>query len=390
VCVELPKAKRDLNLKRIIRITLLALLAVSSASAEQFHKVAYYNVGYRNFPFQVITADFRNNGNTDLAVADYLSGRVSILLGNGDGTFRPLLSFAVPAAFALATGDFDGDGKADLAVVESDGATNGLLDIYLGNGDGTFHKSGDYQTGASTASIAVADFNGDGFLDVAVANKGFDKPGSVMVFFGTGKGTLKKPATYKMLGGPYGIAAADLNGDHHPDLAVAEDTGGSVAVLINDGTGKFLKPVVYSVGGGEAVDVKIADLRHDGRNDLAVVNASLSSIEVLLNNGDGTFGAAKSYPTSLPGESTGADGVAIADFNLDGKLDLAASNQDGNSALLYGKGDGTFKAAVPIHDEIKFDGASGLTAGDFNNDKAPDLAFAMYFKNKIAIMINTR
>jgi len=83
----------------------------------------------------------------------------------------------------------------------------------------------------------------------------------------------------------------------------------------------------------------------------------------------------KLYPTSLPGESTGADGVVIADFNLDGKLDLAASNQDGNSALLYGKGDGTFKAAVPIHDEIKFDGAFGLTVGDFNHDQAPDLAF---------------
>ena len=80
----------------------------------------------------------------------------------------------------------------------------------------------------------------------------------------------------------------------------------------------------------------------------------------------------------------------IADFNLDGKLDLAASNKNGNSVLLYGKGDGTFKAAIPIHNEIKFTGAIGLTAGDFNNDKAPDLAFAMYFINKVAVLLNTQ
>jgi hypothetical protein len=192
----------------------------------------------------------------------------------------------------------------------------------------------------------------------------------------------------RKLGPAPNIAAADLKGDKYPDLATV--TAGNVAILMNDGTGKFLKPVTYSAGGGEVVDVKIADFRHDGRNDLAVVNASLSAIAVLLNNGDGTFGTAKLYPTSLPGESTGADGVVIADFNLDGKLDLAASNQDGNSALFYGKGDGTFKPAIPIHDEIKFTGAIGLSGGDFNHGNAPDLAFAMYFKPKVAILLNTQ
>ena len=142
-------------------------------------------------------------------------------------------------------------------------------------------------------------------------------------------------------------------------------------MLINDGTGHFGKPVSYDAGGGEVADVKIADLRHDGRNDLAVVNRSINEIAILLNNGDGTFAPAKFYVTGFSW-GTGTNGVVIADFNLDGKLDLAASNQDGNSALLYGKGDGTFKPAIPIDDEIKFTGAMGLAVGDFNNDGAPD------------------
>ena len=375
-------------MKGVTRITLLALLAVSGAAAGQFHKVAYYSLGYRNLPFQVISADFRNNGKTDLAVADWLSGHVSILLGNGDGTFQKAIRFEVPNPIALAVGDFNEDGKPDLAVIEFGGTGHSLLALFLGEGDGKFRAGATYELAIQSAGIALADFNGDGHLDVAASSGGEGKTGNVMIFFGTGKGTLEKPTTYKVAGTPGNIAAADLNGDKHPDLATV--TAGTVAILLNDGTGKFLKPVTYDAGGGEAVDVKIADLRHDGRNDLAVVNASLSAIAVLLNNGDGTFGTAKLYPTSLPGQSTGADAVAIDDFNLDGKLDLAASNQDGNSALFYGKGDGTFQAAVPIHDEIKFDGAISLTVGDFNNDKAPDLAFAMYFKNKIAVMINTR
>jgi hypothetical protein len=354
----------------LLGLTTLSVGA-SIASAGQFKQAVYYRVGSNDLPRQVVTADLRNVGVLDLVIADYLSNHVSVLLGNGDGTFQKPLRFPVSSPIGIATGDMNGDGKPDFVIIESGGTGNSLLVVFLGNGDGTFRQAGTGQLGIYSANVTLADFNGDGHLDVAVANRGFDKPGSVMVFFGDGKGNLRDRTTYKVDGGPWGIAAGDLNRDHHPDLAVALDLNGSVAVLINDGTGNFLNPTTYNAGGGEVVDVKIADLRHDGRNDLVVANASLSAVGVLLNNGDGTFGAVNLYPTSLPGESTGADGVVVADFNLDGKLDLAASNQDGNSALFYGKGDGTFKAAVPIRDEIKFDGASSLTVGDFNHDKAP-------------------
>ncbi len=381
-------------MQRTIRSLAFAVAALAitsqSASAGQFKKAVYYGTGRNNTPYGIISAKFTNSGHLDLALTDYPGSTLSILLGNGDGTFQKPKRFSVPAAFALGSGDFDEDGNVDVAVVESAGDSTGRIQLFLGEGDGKFHAGASFNLGVEPTSISVADLNEDGHLDLVVANNGGQTgDGSVMVFLGTGKGTFKKSATYKISGSPWAVAAGDLNGDHHPDFAVT-NISGYVSVLLNDGTGKFEKPVTYNAGGGEGVDVKIGDLRHDGRNDLVVANASLSAIPVLLNKGDGTFGTAELYPTSLPGESTGADGVVIADFNMDGKLDLAASNQDGNSALFYGKGDGTFKAAIPIHDEIKFDGAFGLAVGDFNNDQAPDLAFAMYFKPKVAIMLNTK
>jgi FG-GAP-like repeat len=230
----------------VFAVAVLAITA-QSAGAGQFKKAVYYHAGLR--PYHVITADFNNDGNADLAFADWVSEQVVIFLGNGDGTFQKQRVFSLPAAIAVASGDFNEDGNLDLAVTQSGGTGDGVVTILLGDGKGDFHKSASYVIGVASTSVAVADFNGDGHLDVVVTDKGFYKAGDIIVFFGTGKGTLKKGTKYKMSGGPFSVAAQDLNGDDHPDLAVAEETGGSIAVLINDGTGKFLKPVTYNAGG---------------------------------------------------------------------------------------------------------------------------------------------
>jgi hypothetical protein len=371
----------------------LVVLAVACAvgphaKADQFKHVVYYGAGQR--PYKVVAAQFTKTDNADLAVADYLTDRVIILLGNGDGTFQKPINFAAPAPIALAAGDFNEDGNQDLAVVESGGTGDGAVAIYLGDGKGGFKLSASYAIGVASVSLTVADFDGDGHLDLAVTNKGFNNPGNVMTFFGDGHGKLRSRKTYKVAGGPFGIAAADLNGDHYSDLVVTGDLDGSVAVLINDGTGSFQKPVTYDAGGGEVVDVKIADLRNNGKQDLVIANGSHGMV-VLLNKGNGTFGPAKIYPPCAGNPPCeGPEAVVVADFNQDGHLDAAVATNIDDSYFYYGRGDGTFGLAKHLKDPIHFQGGFSIATGDFNNDKAPDLAIPIEVKGKVAILLNTK
>jgi hypothetical protein len=364
----------------------LAILSAGASNlrARQFKRAVYYAAGSR--PYQVVTAKLTNSGNVDLVVADYLTGQIFVLLGNGDGTFQKATNFSATAPVALAVADFNGDGKEDLVVAESPDAGESTIAILLGDGTGKFRQSASYPSGVETTGVAVADFNGDGNQDVAVANNA----GNVMVFFGTGKGTLKKPTSYALPGKsiPYGIAAGDLNEDHSPDLAVAEDGAGSVAVLLNDGTGHFKKPVTYNAGGGEVVDLKIADLRNNGDQDLVIANAS-QGLVVLLNKGNGTFGQPAIYPPTCQ-DCVAPMACVVADLNLDNKLDVACATNIDDSYLFYGKGNGKFGPPIPIDDTIHFQGGFGITTGDFNNDGAPDLAIPIELKGKVAIMLNTK
>jgi len=354
-----------------------------NAQAGQFKHVVYYPAG--QLPYDVVATQLTTSGNVDLVFADYLSNQVVTLLGNGDGTFQKPIQFSAPAPTSLAIGDFNEDGINDLAVLESGGTGDGALAIFLGDGKGGFKLSSSSQTGGASISVAVADFNGDGHLDVAVSNN----RGTAMTFFGDGHGKLGGRKGYKVTGGPFGIAAADLNGDHHPDLVVTQVRNGSVAVLMNDGSGKFLKPVTYNAGGGEVVDVKIADLRNNGDQDLVIANDSQGMV-VLLNKGDGTFGKPAIYRPCSGKCSAGPGACTVADFNLDGKLDVACSANIDDSYFFYGKGDGTFGTAIAIADTIKNQGGFSIASGDFNNDNAPDLAIPIELKGKVAILLNTQ
>jgi len=379
-------------MKRVIWIVLIAVTALSiapAASAGQFEKAVYYKLGDQQEAFQVISAEFTHSGNLDLAVADYLSSEVSILLGNGNGTFQKAITFPAPAPIALAAGDLNGDGNEDLAIIESGGTGNGALAVFLGDGTGHFRKKATYTLGLESVFLVEADFNGDGHLDVAVTNKGDlnHKHGNVMVFFGKGDGTLEKPRAYAIPNAPEGIAASDMNGDDHPDLAVTEFTGNSVAVLLNDGTGKFHLDATYGVGAGEAMGVAIGDLNHDGKPDLVVANVD-AGIDVLLNQGGGKFGDATLYRNCKYSCFPGPFAVVIADFNLDGNLDVAGVDYSQKMVLYYGKGNGKFDNPVPLY--IWLGGGYSLTAGDFNNDGAPDLAVASFGTDYISVLLNTQ
>jgi hypothetical protein len=369
-------------------LVLAGLTVVSpSAIAGEFKKPVYYKLPTRSGPASMVTADFNGDGNLDLAIGDGATSQISVLMGKGKGAFHAAKSFSAQVPSDLGVGDFNGDHIPDLAVVEYAGSGNGTLGIYLGNGDGTFRNFANYQLGSESNSITVADFNGDGHLDVAVTNaSGGGQGGSVMVFFGKGNGTFGKPAIYKLPGGPGGIAAGDLNGDGHPDLVVTEAQGNAVAIFMNTGHGKFKKSETYPVACGEPTKPAIADFGHNGSADLAI--GCTTGVDVFLGNEDGTFSGPTFYSTQAIGEAV--DRVVVADFRHSGNLDLAAVLAVGNPALLYGNGDGTFQSAIPI--ELHGDeGGSGLVEGDFNYDGWSDLAILTLEPkdvDEVAVLLN--
>ena len=360
-------------------------MAANSAAARQFKKPVYYKTG--DNVWGMATADFNHDGKLDLAFAEFFTGQVGIMLGNGNGAFQSPRYFSVPGALQLAVGDFNGDNILDLAVVEYGGTGHSALGVFLGDGKGNFKESATYELGVESTSLVAADFDGDGYLDIAVTNRfGYGNnghEGAVLMFYGKGDGTFRKPDVYRLPGEPYGIAAGDFNGDHQVDLAVAEDSGGSVAILMNNGQGKFKHIVTYPTD-AEADYIAVADLGHRGVLDLVVSNAA-GDVAILLGNGDGTFGGATLYSTALLGE--GPVGVAIADFRGNGNLDVAVVLDNGYPGLFYGNGDGSFQPVVRITG-LDYPG-NALAAGVFGKDNEPDLVVGAISKG-IAILINAQ
>jgi hypothetical protein len=385
-----PRSQKMKYVYKLFLMVLSLLCASFVLAASPFRKPTFYPVGLE--PQVVITADFNNDGKLDLATADFTSQDVSILLGKGDGTFRRAHQFSTTLSpSALAVGDFNGDGNLDLAVTEY-GLGPSALAIFLGKGDGTFVAGPVYTAVSLPYDISVADFNGDGHLDLAVVNDGTN---TIAIMLGNGDGTFQKPYTFHAPL-PERVLAVDLNGDGHPDLAVLAYCGrnpktcasGAVEVLLNDGHGTFGKPSYFSVKGVGPDGIAAADLNQDGKTDLVVANNNFqqpSTISVLLGKGDGTFKPTVNYPVGA-----GPAGIAIADFNGDGKADIAVANTGSATvSVLYGNGNGTFKAAQ----NLLFASGSlpiSVAAADFNGDGAPDLAVALDYANEVAVQLNKR
>ena len=326
-------------------------------------------------PRGVVVADFNNDGKPDLAVINRGSASVSILKGNGDGTFSAQTSFGAGTdPIALAVGDFNGDGKLDLVTANR---ASYDISVLLGNGDGTFQAHVDYSAGTEPISIVTADFNGDGKLDVAEVNSADN---TISVYLGVGNGTFQAQVTYPTGSSPNAIVAGDFNGDGIVDLAAADSAISNVGLLLGHGDGTFAAATFFPTG-SDPDGLLAADLNGDGKLDLVAANNGSNSISVLLNNGAGTFAPAVDYPVGrLP------FAISAVDVYNTGKLAIAVVNfSDDTVSLLSGNGNGTFNAGSAVTFET---GGSpiGMAVGDFNLDGRPDLVVSNSEDNTVSVL----
>lgn len=310
----------------------------------------------------VLVGDFNGDHKLDVALS---SGSLNIALGKGDGTFAPTLTYGSDgSAENLVSGDFNGDGIPDVVMTNFNGNENTAVSILLGNGDGSFGATSSYTTGQTSVGIVTADFNGDGKPDLATVNIGSS---NVSVLLGTGKGKLANAVNYNVSSGQYGpLVSADFNGDKHPDLASVNYSAGTVSILLNQGNGTFGVYRDYAAGSNPTTLVA-GDFNRDGANDIVVGNSN--GLYFLKGNGKGGFA---SPVVAAAGSSPYA--MTVADFNGDGNLDVASvsGSYESSSVTVYmGKGDGTFAAAVNYGVGI---GPVSVVAADFNHDGKIDLA----------------
>jgi hypothetical protein len=363
-----------------------------------FRKIVIYDSG-GVYATGIAVGDLNGDGKLDLVVANQVcpSTRVNclgVLLGNGDGTFKPAVTYPDGGIETFSAGglfvpvmisDIDGDSRPDLVVVSETDPDygDGRVGVLLGNGDGTFKAVVTYDSGGfAPFSAALADLNGDGKPDMVVFNcspsgsSDCSQNGTVGVMLGNGDGTFQSVTKYDSggLGGTSALVIADVNGDGRPDILVGNNcpgncTGiGSFGVLMGKGDGTFQAAIAYPLSGvGGVESITVGDLNGDGKPDLAIVG---NGVDAYLNKGDGTFRLASANPTTGNTQQ-----VFLTDLDGDGKLDIVDINiTSGTADARLGNGDGTFQSLQTF--KLGGNQISWGTIADVNGDGRPDLVSA--------------
>ena len=357
--------------------------------------VTYNSGGY--FPTALAIADVNGDGKPDLLVAstcmvnDCSTGEVSVLLGNGNGTFNAPVSYSSGGAGAtsLAVSDVNGDKKADIVVANCGpfglntcgvaNSGNGVLGVLIGNGDGTFQTAVKYDSGGkAAASVAVADINRDNNPDLLVADECGSTstclPGSAGVLLGNGDGTFQPAVVYDTKYDVGYISAEDVSGDGNLDLLLASRGNNRVGVLIGNGDGTFQPIAIYQPGGISTSSIVAADVNADGTRDLLVSNGcaiggcTSGSASVLKGNGGGSFQAPVSYNSG----GRGSRSLGVADLDGDGAFDLVVANPfDDTVSVLLGNGDASFQFALTYGSGAYH--PTSVAVSDVNGDRQPDM-----------------
>ncbi|CAF3884838.1 unnamed protein product [Rotaria sp. Silwood1] len=351
-----------------------------------FNVVLIYSTTIGSTPYALTVGDINKDGRLDVIVANMGTNNVGVFLGYGNGSFASVMTFSTGIGsmpYSVAVADFDDDGRLDIVVINIGTKTIGIL---YGYGNGSFAVMVTYLTGENyvPTAVTVGDFNNDSQVDIAVVNTDANNVG---IFLGYGNGSFTKQVTYSTRYGtrPYWVALGDFNNDNKIDMVTANHYDNSISIFLGHGNGSFSDVKTYGTGDGAMpMYVTVGDFNNDNKLDVAVVSYGTNGIVVNFGLGDGTFLGGDLYSTGTGSEP---NTLETGDFNKDGRLDIIVSNPGSDTIGLFLGNDSKPFANVKLGRTGVGSQPQSVALGDFNNDGISDIVVANYGNNNVGIFL---